>query len=691
MLSATDAALVARDPALPGLPVLLDDELLRGLAGAPVSRRYLRYKPGTSCVLGAVVDLPTGPAEAFVTAYTADGAAKADKTLQAGTRGSVLFADSQRGLLAALAPADRDLPFVPALADERRLRSVLRRVLPGSGGWHGSRCMTLSYKPQRRWVGLVTSDRGRRVVLRAYRPPDAAAAGRALRALGGRAPRTPRLLGMDAELGLLVLEYVEGRTLDGLPAAAGAAALPEAGAALARLHSHPRCGLPLRGPQDDAQALIAAAEQVAVLLPTLGRDALLLAEELSRRLCGMSAQRAVLHGDFSADQVVVAGDGQVALLDLDRCTEGDPAYDLASFAASLTTQQVLGAAPCGADVLAQVLTGYRAVRPLPREEAVTAHTAALLLRRAGEPFRLCLPDWPERVRALLGEATAAARLDDPLAQAPDDLVEPVLGGPLSWQVLKDKPGRRRTSRATGPGGTGIVKVYASGRAPVVAARVDALRAGPPEPAVPVVLRCEASRHVVVLSEVPGRPFREFLLAGDDRAAARVGRALAGWHVSFRGRLPGALRPHTWARELEVLQERCGSAPPELAEAVRRAAAPLRGTWPTDTVVHRDLYEDQIMLDRAVGLVDLDDAACGPAELDLGNLLAHLSLLSRRSGRDLDAAVAAMLHAYREVAPLQNGLLGTCRTLSLLRLACVHRDPELVRLAAGAEAAVPSSP
>jgi Ser/Thr protein kinase RdoA (MazF antagonist) len=249
-------------------------------------------------------------------------------------------------------------------------------------------------------------------------------------------------------------------------------------------------------------------------------------------------------------------------------------------------------------------------------------------------------------------------------------------------VLKDKPDRRRTSRATGPLGTAIVKVYASGRAPVVARRVRALAGGPVEPVVPHVLLYDAARHVVVLTDVPGTPFRAAILAGDTQAAARVGRALAGWHVAHRGRVPAGLRPHTAGREIEILLERCATAPAVVGELVRDAltgphGADLHGEWPTDTVVHRDLYEEQIVLSDMVGLLDVDDAAAGPAELDLGNLGAHLQLLALRTGVDADITSAALLGAYAAHAPLDKGLLARCRDLSLLRLACLHAEPALV--------------
>jgi hypothetical protein len=89
----------------------------------------------------------------------------------------------------------------------------------------------------------------------------------------------------------------------------------------------------------------------------------------------------------------------------------------------------------------------------------------------------------------------------------------------------------------------------------------------------------------------------------------------------------------------------------------------------------------------VGLIDLDDGALGPPELDVGNLLAHLELLARRSGRDLGRMGTAFLDGYLTAgASLDAALLTRCRTLSLLRLACLHKNVELLDLVRGSEAA-----
>jgi Ser/Thr protein kinase RdoA (MazF antagonist) len=258
-----------------------------------------------------------------------------------------------------------------------------------------------------------------------------------------------------------------------------------------------------------------------------------------------------------------------------------------------------------------------------------------------------------------------------------DYLEPVVGAPVRLELLKQKAGRRSTYRAHGSRGTAIVKVYEPDRARTVARRVASLREGPFEPRVPQVWA--ETDQMVVLSEIPGRPLRASVLAGDAAACNRAGTVLGFWHWYWRDRPPDVLARHTLARELEILQRESERAPEPIAEAVAFAlkAVATDPEWPPATVIHRDLYEEQVILGDEVGLIDLDDAAIGPPELDVGNLCAHLEFLARRYGRNLDAMQRAFLNGYLSTgAPLDLPLLLTCRSLSLLRLACIHRNYQL---------------
>lgn len=253
-------------------------------------------------------------------------------------------------------------------------------------------------------------------------------------------------------------------------------------------------------------------------------------------------------------------------------------------------------------------------------------------------------------------------------------LEPLVGAPVGLDLLKQKGGPRSTYRARGSRRTAIVKVYEPERARTVASRVSALGEGPFEPRVPTVLA--ETDDMVVLSEIQGTPLRTSVLAGDEAACRRAGTVLGFWHWYWRGRTPETLGQHTLDRELESLKREAERAPAPIAEAVRFALEALEdeGPWPAATVIHRDLYEEQVMLGDRVGLIDLDDAAIGPPELDVGNLCAHLEFLARRYGRDLDAMQRAFLDGYLSSgAPLELPLLLTCRSLSLLRLGCIHRQ------------------
>jgi hypothetical protein len=260
-----------------------------------------------------------------------------------------------------------------------------------------------------------------------------------------------------------------------------------------------------------------------------------------------------------------------------------------------------------------------------------------------------------------------------------DKLEALLGAPVVLEELKRKPGGRRTLRARGPERTAIVKLYASGRAATVARRVASLSTGPVSPQVPRLLMVDPELDMVVLSEVLGMPLRLAVLEGETAACHRAGVALARWHHHWRGTRPGNLRAHTFERELEILRSRAEHAPAQIAAAVllEMAALPTEG-WAPVTVVHRDLYEEHVLLGAEVGLIDLDDAALGPPELDLGNLCAHLVLLGIRAQRDLSGAEDALLEGYESGGmSIDCLLLDRCRVLALVRLACIHGSETLL--------------
>jgi Ser/Thr protein kinase RdoA (MazF antagonist) len=256
-------------------------------------------------------------------------------------------------------------------------------------------------------------------------------------------------------------------------------------------------------------------------------------------------------------------------------------------------------------------------------------------------------------------------------------LERIVGAPVELEQLAHRPGHRRTLRASGPVRTAIVKLYASNRAATVADRVGALGAVPPGVTVPRLLLSDPVLHMVVVSEVPGEPLTAALLERDLAACRCAGAAIGSWHRSWQGRGPAPLCSHGADRELAMLHKCADAVSPHLAAAVRSAAEGLAEPWTCSTVVHRDLTDARIVMGERVGMIGLDYAALGPPELDVGNLLAHVDLLSLRSGRDLAETREEIVLGYEGFGDnLDEELLDRCRRLARLRLACTHGEPRL---------------
>lgn len=418
MLAPADAELARRDPAIPGMALVLDPEALAGRLraarprGGVVSARatYVRYKPGTSCLVGYLLEGPWGSEAALAKAYRRGDGAKLAKARTRSESGDAVSLDDELVAVVGV-EGDRDLPLPGRLARPEVRRRILRGLLPGSDDLWGAMPRCLRYKPERRWVGVVERD-GRPVALvKGYRRSQVARA-RAGLTFAGHTPLTvPRLLGTSGRAGALASSWLPGEALSDVLAVARGGALPlaEVGAALAVLHRQPPARLPVRLPGTDAEALDAATAHLGALVPRLLPSAARLGAVLGGQLRAEPVTIGPRHGDFSPDQVVL-GSGGAAFIDFDNAAVGDPAADLGHFVAALEAAELdgnLGAGPASL-LAADLLTGYQSAGGCAEPHRVTLHTSAALVRLAVEPFRHRRCGWPVSTEALLVRAAALA-------------------------------------------------------------------------------------------------------------------------------------------------------------------------------------------------------------------------------------------------------------------------------------------
>jgi hypothetical protein len=305
------------------------------------------------------------------------------------------------------------------LAQDRRLREPLRvlRLRKRTG------VRVLNYIPHRRLVVALEAPVAGRIVVKITAEPSRAAvpllAG--LRAAGvpvlertqpASLPASPLIACYPwfgtGDLGQLYSETADRGIADRTRALRLAR---RAGQALARLHAVGLDAAPLPQGGDAvaaaAEKLRSVVEETAGLVPGLGGRLAAAADQIAPRLTAPTGGEVFLHGDFSADQVLVQDD-DIRLADLDRWACGPAASDLGCFAA---VELLATGTGVPGPLTVALLDGYGMSTGVgvPDEEKLAIWTSFHLLARIQDPFRDCRPDWPAGIAGRLDQVEAVLR------------------------------------------------------------------------------------------------------------------------------------------------------------------------------------------------------------------------------------------------------------------------------------------
>lgn len=164
------------------------------------------------------------------------------------------------------------------------------------------------------------------------------------------------------------------------------------------------------------------------------------------------------------------------------------------------------------------------------------------------------------------------------------------------------------------------------------------------------------------------------------ALARAGKSVRDLHDLASTRLPIPLRTVDWNSAMADLSRLSaalhGIGVPIAAEfdctleRLRATPAPLG----TQTFLHGDLHEKQILLGGEVGILDFDLAGVGDPVSDLGNLFAQLRLrhLQGRAGLPVDEMIRAFRSGYGiRDEPSVAARVHAFEALTLLRLSGIY--------------------
>jgi len=395
------------DPAVPGLPSLLDGEAMAGVlgrslrAGARVDDvrvSTVDYRPGSGATIAYDVTVD-GRRQVAVAAAGPGGSPEAARTparlaiaRALGAETSVarpLAYDAGLGALLHWYPLDLAMPVL-AKPRAELLRLVSRAGIDAERTAGPSQ--TLLYRPGQRAVLRLGG-----VVLKAYADDGAFRAGvDGLRIAGGLGlPRGPRLHAAYADLRLTLQPALDGAPV---PRVRARDVAPVAGAMLRVLHDADVLGLAVSTPEALLAEARASGALVAAVAPELAcrtYDLLALLEEYAPDAGELELVPS--HGDFNVSQFLEV-DGALAVLDFDEACLAPAALDAASYAANLVGGRT-GDLERARHALDALLSGYRA-----HPAHVDWYLSALLLRRARNPFRLHKRRWPTRIANMLAAA-----------------------------------------------------------------------------------------------------------------------------------------------------------------------------------------------------------------------------------------------------------------------------------------------
>lgn len=309
--------------------------------------------------------------------------------------------------------------------------------------------------------------------------------------------------------------------------------------------------------------------------------------------------------------------------------------------------------------------------------AGSAHARADRCERTARGTWVCTLVGSSATRWCEVEGASARELaleDDSMLPAARMLAQAERAG--TARILAWRPGRRAVACFDDRAGRRIVKAFRRGRASTAARRHAAAARAMPSDGFRIarVLDVDETTDCITFECLDGRALDPL---GDTQRMRDVGRRLAAMQ---RGVAPDGSGEHRRADELALLDQRAdawradvGPLPPEWSETLERLR-PIERDAPR-VLAHRDLHDGQLLVtDDDIALIDFDLSVRAEAELDIGNLGAHLHLAERMRGAhgSADAAHTALLDGLRAGgAAIDPRALAYFECTTALRLALVY--------------------
>jgi hypothetical protein len=421
MLSADDLDLCRRSPALTGLEKAFDPTYINSALTAhgiciddpdSIQAYYIRHKPQTSTLIAYRFRNSNQEHRLTIRVHLASVPEKVDKPLRRAMGKSSPLGPAAIRLpdlcgIILFFPHDHELSALSSIASSLNQMQEPAPELADLSLPVGDALTCLAYKPERRYVGKIESENQSAHVIKLYdRRTFQAFMQSSAQASRSNFRFCQNAISSCDRHRLMVYPWIDGQPLteamDG-----NLSILEDVAARLAEWHrAHRSSTLACDAGGSLEQRIRSSAVSIQEIAPDLAEAGLRIASQLIEAwhtlVNAEPTQPTLIHGDFSADQVIIGRDGPV-FLDFDRARLDRPVHDLGSFLARLEYQAVLGDTPAFEVQEARriLISAYTSANPNQPIWGLNISVSAHLLFLVSEPFRRLQPRWAETMRQLL--------------------------------------------------------------------------------------------------------------------------------------------------------------------------------------------------------------------------------------------------------------------------------------------------
>ncbi len=416
MLSPADSDIVARDHAINDLRTLLDEDafgsvLQKHLPEADVNHvkaRYVRYRPGKACLVRYQARISGELIDLHAKAFSGEEAGRNSNGVSTNGRGNPMLAkhfSCGKSMEVFIFPRDHDIPVLDEFNDDSRRESLLHTIVPDRPRLWDSKPVKASYRPERRYAAQLFHGLESVAHVKIYSEPTYQNTNQYVKYFDSRGHlRVANRLGRSDEHHIIVMESLPGTNLARLISSPNFEAdiMVHVGSALSVLQRLTPMKFRRSGMREYPKIVEASVEAVSFLYPDQAERMRRLAGELISLLEGSYSPTGLIHGDFSAEHVLVS-EKEIAIVDLDSAAIGFLVDDLGSFAARLELDTLSGRVSTnqGEQILEKLLVGYANGTRAQVQPAFKTATALALINLAPSPFRNRQQNWRWLVRGIL--------------------------------------------------------------------------------------------------------------------------------------------------------------------------------------------------------------------------------------------------------------------------------------------------